>query len=536
MLSINNLTYYIGGKLIYDEASLFIKSHDKIGLIGLNGAGKSTLLKIIVGDITPDTGKINKNNDCTIGFLNQDMLSYTTEESILSVAMQAFEKTIYLQREIDNIIHKMETDYKDDLVYKLSELQEEFSRLGGYEAQSNAEKVLEGIGFTTEDISRPMSEFSGGWRMRVMLAKLLLQQPSILMLDEPTNHLDIISIQWLEGYLKNYPGAIIVISHDRKFLDNVINTTVEVANKKLNMYSGNYSFYEQDKVLKEELHHNTFVNQQKKIKQTEQFINRFRAKSSKAKQVQSRVKTLERMDKIEDIAQAAKGVNLKFKLTQQPGKEIVSINKIDKTYGDLEIFKEASAKIERGDKIALIGANGKGKSTLLKLIAHTEVLNKGEITIGHNVDINFYAQHQLESLNLDNSIYDEIKLSHQDRSEADIRGTLGALLFKKDDVKKKIKILSGGEKARVALAKVILSGANFMILDEPTNHLDMISIDILSHALEKYEGTFIVVSHNRHFIEKLANKIWYIEDKKIKEFPDNYEAYEFWMKNQKGIS
>ncbi|MCP3660764.1 MAG: ABC-F family ATP-binding cassette domain-containing protein [Bacteroidetes bacterium] len=532
MISISGLTYYIGSRPIYEDASLFIKEHDKIGLIGLNGAGKSTLLKIINGEITPEKGKINRSNETTLGFLNQDMLSYSTEESILSVAMQAFEDTIEMQKKIDHILKQMETNYTDDLLEKLSNLQEKFTALGGYEAESKAEKVLEGIGFKTSDLSRPISEFSGGWRMRVILAKLLLQKPSLLMLDEPTNHLDIVSIKWLEGYLNSYDGAYIVISHDRSFLDKICNNIVEVSGKKLPKYTGNFTSYEKEKSLNQELQHNAFINQQKKIKETQEFINRFRAKASKASQVQSRVKALEKLEKIEDVASAPKTAKIKFKINQNPGKEIVEINHLNKAYDNIEIFKDADAKIKRGDRIALIGANGKGKSTMLKLIAGTEKAEGGDVNLGHNVDFSFYAQHQLESLNVENDVFTELKTTTIDRAESEIRAILGMLLFSKDDVKKKIKVLSGGEKARVALAKMMMSGANFLLLDEPTNHLDMISIEILASALENYEGTFILVSHNEYFIKRLANKIWYIEDKKIKEYPDNYEAFEYWLKSQ----
>lgn len=532
MISIKNLTYYVGGRALYEDASLFIGSHSKMGLVGLNGTGKSTLLKIIDGTLVPEKGKINKNGDCTLGFLNQDMLSYTTDESILAVTMQAFSEVTALQTKIDALIQEMEKAYKEELVEALTDLQLKFEQLGGYEAQSKAEKVLEGIGFSTEDLARPMSEFSGGWRMRVLLAKLLLIQPSLLMLDEPTNHLDIVSIQWLEGYLRNYPGAVIVISHDRQFLDQVTQTTVEVAQKKLTVYAGNYSFYEQDKVAKEVLQHNAYVNQQKQIKQQERFVNRFRAKSSKASQVQSVIKKLEKMEKLEDVATAPSSMKLNFKLSKPSGKEVVKIEKMSKWYDDLVIFNDTDARIMRGDHIALIGANGKGKSTLLRLIAGTERATDGDVELGYSVDKVFYAQHQVEALDLNNTILEEIEKAHPDRTHGEIRSTLGALLFVKDDVKKKIGVLSGGEKARVALAKVILSGANFLILDEPTNHLDMVSIDILMHALKQYKGTFIVVSHNRYFIERLANKIWYIEDEKLKSFPDTYEAYTFWLKNK----
>lgn len=533
MVSITDLTHYIGRKALYEEASLCIKENSKIGLVGLNGSGKSTLLKVIIGDLTPERGKINKRGDCRIGFLNQDSLSYVTDKTILGVAMEAFSDLTQMQDRMDKVIEEMDRDYKDALLEELTDLQAKFEARGGYEVQSKAEKVLEGVGFSTDDLARPLQEFSGGWRMRVWLAKLLLESPDLLMLDEPTNHLDIVSIQWLEGYLRSYPGAVIVISHDRHFLDVVTNMTVEVAQHKLNVYAGNYSFYEQEKAEKDVLQQRAYVNQQKKIKKTEAFINRFRAKSSKASQVQSTIKKLEKMERVEEVGAPATTVKLRFQLSRMSGKEVMSMEGVSKSYGALQLFEKVSARISRGDHIALIGENGKGKTTLLKLIAEVERGSEGQISMGHHVDKVFYAQHQVEGLGVENTIFEELEKAHPDRTNAEIRRTLGALLFVKDEVNKKIKVLSGGEKARVALAKVILSGANFLILDEPTNHLDMVSIDVLMHALHQYQGTFIVVSHNRHFVEQLANKIWYIEEGKVKEFADGYEGYDFWQRNRR---
>lgn len=530
MITINSLTHYAGGKLLYDNASLHIKPGGKIGLIGLNGTGKSTLLKIITNQLTPDQGKVSMSKDCSIGFLTQDLLSEEFNESIRTVAMQAFEETLQIQRQIDQVLKKMETDYSDDLVDKLTTLQEAFAQAGGYEIQAKTDKVLEGIGFKTSDLDRPLNEFSGGWRMRVMLAKLLLQKPSLLLLDEPTNHLDIVSIQWVEEYLKSYPNAYIVISHDQAFLDNVTNRTVEIAQQDFHVFTGNFSFYKKEKALQAELQQNAYVNQQKKIKQTERFIERFRSKSSKASQVQSRIKALDKLEKVEQVVDYTPKIHFRFKLEQAPGKEIALLKDIDKAYGDITILKQASATVERGAKIALIGANGKGKTTVLKLIAGQEEPNNGLITLGHNVTMGFYAQHQLESLNGENTVLEELMQAGTKKSETEIRSILGAFLFSKDEVKKYIKVLSGGEKARVALAKMLAQAPNFLLLDEPTNHLDMLSINILIQALQQYEGTFITVSHNRYFISELANTIWYLQDQNIKEYPGNYEEYAYWSK------
>src|SRR5687768_3053773 len=342
MISVSNISYFIGGRALYENASMFIKPNDKIGLIGLNGRGKSTLLKLINGELTLDAGSISKSSDCTIGFLNQDLLSYQTDDSILTVAMAAFKEVVNIERQIETIIKKLETEYSDSLVEKLSKLQEKYDHLDGYTIQSKAEEVLEGIGFATADLHRPLKEFSGGWRMRVMLAKLLLEKPSLLMLDEPTNHLDLPSIEWVENYLRNYEGAVVIVSHDRTFLDNVISKTVDVTQQQLVTYEGNYSFYLKEKELRQEIQQGAYENQQSKIRQTERFIERFKAKASKSRQVQSRVKSLERLDLVEEVTDDTAAVNFRFKFNQQPGRFIITLKHVSKSYGDLEILKGSS--------------------------------------------------------------------------------------------------------------------------------------------------------------------------------------------------
>jgi len=531
MISITNLSYYLGDRPLYEEASLHIKPKMKLGLIGLNGTGKSTLLRLINGEYQPDGGNISKSGDCTIGFLNQDLLSYQTDDSILSVAMQAFERQNVLQAQIDKVLHQMEVDYQDELVDKLAKLQEEFEALDGYSVQSKAESILEGLGFSTTDLHKPLRQFSGGWRMRVMLAKLLLQKPSLLMLDEPTNHLDLPSIQWVEKYIQTYEGAVIVVSHDREFLDNVVDNIVEVSGAKLHHYPGNYSFYLEEKALRNEIQRGAFENQQAKIRQTERFIERFKAKATKARQVQSRVKALEKMELVDQVIDENTKVHFRFQFTTQPGRHILHLENVSKAYGDKQILKDTTISIERGDKIALIGANGKGKSTALRIVAGTESV-EGSRRLGHNVQFTFYAQHQLESLNLENNLIEELKYANPTKTEASLRTVLGCFLFTGDEVFKKIKVLSGGEKSRVALAKVLLSEANFLLLDEPTNHLDMQSVNILIQALQQYEGSYIVVSHDRYFVESIANKIWFIEDQQIKEYPGTYAEYCMWMEDR----
>jgi ATP-binding cassette subfamily F protein 3 len=531
MIAITNLSYFLGDRALYDGASLHIKPKQKIGLIGLNGTGKSTLLRMINGEFQPDGGHISKSGDCTIGFLNQDLLSYQSDDSILSVAMQAFERQNLLQVQMDKILHDMEHNYTDALVDKLARVQEEFEALDGYTVQSKAEAILEGLGFVTDDLHRPLRLFSGGWRMRVMLAKLLLQKPSLLMLDEPTNHLDLPSIQWVEKYVQSYEGAVIVVSHDRQFLDNTIDTTVEVAGGKLNYYAGNYSYYLEEKEQRNDIQRGAYENQQAKIRQTERFIERFKAKATKSRQVQSRVKALDKMEVVDQVIDENAKVHFRFQFTTQPGRHVFQLEDASKAYGDKVILEGTNISMERGDKIALIGANGRGKSTVLRVVAGTEPI-EGKRRLGHNVSFTFYAQHQLESLNVQHNLIEELKYANPNKTETELRTVLGCFLFTGDDVFKKIKVLSGGEKSRVALAKVLLSQANFLLLDEPTNHLDMQSVNILIQALQQYEGSYIVVSHDRYFVENIANKIWYIEDHQIKEYPGTYQEYEVWVEER----
>ena len=528
MIAINNLTFEIGSRALYDEANWHIKPGDKTGLIGANGTGKTTLLKLIVGDAKPTSGTISMSKDIKIGYLNQDLLSYQSDKSILHVAMEAFARQNQLHTEIEELLKKLETDYSEEILHKLSDKQHEFDALDGYNIEFKAHEILAGLGFSEEDQKRQLGEFSGGWRMRVMLAKILLQAPDILLLDEPTNHLDLPSIKWLETYLLAFEGAIVIVSHDRWFLDKVVNRIVESRKGKLTPYAGNYSFYLEEKALRGEIQKNEFKNQQQKIKQEEQLINRFRAKASKAKLAQSRIKMLDKMERIEDVDDENPSVNFSFKFSKQSGRHVVRIEDVSKAYPSNVILEHANAVIEKGDKIALIGANGRGKSTLLRIIAGVESF-EGESITGHNVSQTFFAQHQLESLHLENAILEELQAFAPKHTDTELRSILGSFLFTGDDVFKKIKVLSGGEKSRVALAKALTADANFLILDEPTNHLDMASVNILIQALNQFEGTFIVVSHDRYLLDNVANKIWFIEDHQIKEYPGTYAEYEEWQ-------
>lgn len=531
MIALNNIGFEFGGRYLYRNANWHIKPNQRIGLIGMNGTGKSTLLRVINGEFQLSEGSISKPRDLTIGFLNQDQLSFDTSESIINVAMMAFSRELEVEKEIEKVLVELETDHSEEVLHRLSDLQHEFDVLDGYNILHKCEKVLEGLGFTTEQLKQPYRKFSGGWRMRVILARLLLQKPNLLMLDEPTNHLDLPTIEWLENYLQSYEGTVIVVSHDKEFLSKMTDTTVEISMGKITVYSGNYAYYLESKEERMDMQQRKFDNQQQFIKEQEKFINRFKAKASKATAAQSRVKMLDKLDRIEAPEDDNREINIQFHMSTTSGKVVAELNDVSKKFPDIEIVKNASGVIHRGDKIALIGANGKGKSTLLRMIAGVEP-HDGEIKIGYNVINAFYAQHQLESLNTNNEVLEELQQNSGGRNDTELRTILGCFLFAGDDVFKKIKVLSGGEKARVALAKTLLLEANFMSLDEPTNHLDMRSINILIQALQQYTGTFIVVSHDRFFISEIANKIWWIEDKQLKEYPGTYAEYEHWKKKQ----
>lgn len=531
LLALQDVTFEFGARIIVEDASWHIVPGDRVGLIGLNGTGKSTLLRIINGEYSVSKGSVNKIRNLSLGFFNQDLLSFETDDSILSVGMTAFDKALALEKDIERITHELEHNQTEALLHEFSDKLHEFEALDGYNMRHKTAQVLEGLGFSTADLERPYSEFSGGWRMRVLLAKLILQQPDVLMLDEPTNHLDLPSIEWLERYLQSYNGAVIIVSHDRFFLDRMVNKIVELYQQQLHQYTGNYEDYEREKEMRRELQQRSYENQQEYIRQQERFIERFKAKASKAAQAQSAMKRLEKLDRLEQVDGGPSKIRINFTVDKTPGKILCTLNDVSKHFGNITVLDHTGVEINRGDKIALIGANGKGKSTLLRMIAGTEPM-EGERIPGHNVVQSFYAQHQLESLHLDSEILDELKNTSSGRTEMELRALLGCFLFTGDDVYKKIRILSGGEKARVALAKTIISQANFMLLDEPTNHLDMNSVQMLIDALNKYEGSFLLVSHDRYFVNGTANKIWEIVDGKIKEFKGTYAEYEDWKKRQ----
>jgi len=500
-------------------------------LIGYNGTGKSTLLKVLTRQYLPSKGTVEQGRETTIGFLHQDLLSFDTEDSILEVALGAFERVKKLEKEIEAIGLELEKTGDETLAIDYSEKLHELEILGGYDIHHKTEEILQGLGFSNENLHKPYKTFSGGWRMRVLLAKMILMHPDVLLLDEPTNHLDLPSIEWLEKYLKNYQGAVVMVSHDRYFLDRMVNKVVELYQQKLHFYTGNYSYYETEKALRVDIQQKAYENQQDYIRQNEKFVERFKAKASKAAAAQSIVKRLEKLDRIENVEIERPNMRINFSVEKQPGRVLCTLKNVSKSFGELVIMKNTGAEIDRGDKIALIGANGKGKSTLLRVIVGSEEF-AGDRIWGHNVDESFYAQHQLEALNLNNNVLDEMRESRSGKTDLELRSLLGCFLFSGDDVDKKIKVLSGGEKARVALAKTIVSKANFLMLDEPTNHLDIHSVDLLIGALNNYEGSIVFVSHDRHFVSKIANKIWEIEDHKIVEFKGTYAEWEDWKERR----
>ena len=528
LAGLQNVTFEFGARTIVEEATWHIQPGERIGLIGYNGTGKSTLLKLLVGEYLPSKGTVERSRTTSIGYLHQDLLSFDTNDSILQVALGAFEKVLQLEKEIEELGIELEKTGDEKTLHDYSDKLHELETLGGYNIHHKTEEVLQGLGFPNEDLKRPYKEFSGGWRMRVLLAKMILQQPDLLLLDEPTNHLDLPSIEWLEKYLLHYQGSVVIVSHDKYFLNRMVTKIVEVYQQQLHIYNGNYDYYEKEKAIRIEMQQKAYENQQDYIRQNERLVERFRAKASKAAMAQSIMKKLDKLERIEDSELERPNIRINFRVDKTPGRVLVELKHVSKAFGENVIIENSSVEIDRGDKIALIGANGKGKSTLLRIIAGVENFSKGERKWGHNVEESFYAQHQLEALNVNNTILEEMKECGSQMNELELRGLLGCFLFSGDDADKKIKILSGGEKARVALAKTIVSKANFLMLDEPTNHLDMHSCDLLIDALNKYEGSIILVSHDRYFVAKTANKIWEIVDHEIKEFKGGYEEWVAW--------
>ncbi|AEK23432.1 Uncharacterized ABC transporter ATP-binding protein ydiF [Capnocytophaga canimorsus Cc5] len=529
MLNVHDLSVSFQGEFLFEEVAFMLNAGDRVGLIGKNGAGKSTLLKLLAKEMKPDSGTIAADKSVKIGFLKQD-IDFENGRTILQEAYQAFTEIKIIESQMQEIQRQLEarSDYESldyhNLIDSLTDITHRYEILGGYHYQGDTEKVLFGLGFKRNDFDRQTDTFSGGWRMRIELAKLLLQKNDILLLDEPTNHLDIESIIWLEQFLTTYSGAVIIVSHDKMFLDNVTNRTIEISVGKIYDYPKAYSQFLQ---LREEIKQQQLAaqkNQEKKIQQTEKLIEKFRAKASKASMAQSLIKKLDKIERIEVDEQDNSVMHLRFPVSVTPGKVVLEIASASKKYGEKQVLQNIDLLIERGSKIAFVGQNGQGKTTLAKMIVG-EIPFEGNIKLGHNVQLGYFAQNQANYLDGDMSILDTMFYAANDSNRMKIRDILGSFLFRGDDVEKKVKVLSGGERNRLALAKMLLSDFNVLVMDEPTNHLDIKSKNVLKQALQNFEGTLIIVSHDRDFLQGLTDKVYEFKDKQIKEFLGDIDFY-----------
>ena len=523
MISLDNLTVSYGGWTLFDNISFLINPKDRIGLVGKNGAGKTTLLRIITGEQQPTSGAVTFNGDCTIGYLPQTMRVADTTTLVEETA-KAFEEVLRLEAEIEHLTREIaeRTDYEspeyEQLLHRLNDAQDHYHILGGETRDADIEKTLLGLGFKREDFGRATSEFSGGWRMRIELAKLLLRRPSIFLLDEPTNHLDIESIQWLEEYLKNYNGAVLLISHDRAFLDNVTNRTIELSLGKITDYKVSYSKYVVLRAERRAQQLAAYENQQRMIEKTEEFIEKFRYKPTKSNQVQSRIKQLERLERLEVEEEDLATLNIKFPPAPRSGQIVAEIREAGMSFGAKHVFSGANFTIEKGDRIAFVGRNGEGKTTLARMLVGQLTPTEGLIRLGANVNIGYYAQNQDDLMDGEFTVYDTLDRVAVGDIRTRLRDILGAFLFRGEDIDKKVKVLSGGERARLAMARMMLEPRNLLVLDEPTNHMDMRSKDILKNAILKYDGTVVVVSHDREFLDGMVEKVYEFRDGGVKEY------------------
>ena len=523
MISLDNLTVSYGGWTLFDNISFLINPKDRIGLVGKNGAGKTTLLRIITGEQQPTSGAVTFNGDCTIGYLPQTMRVADTTTLVEETA-KAFEEVLRLEAEIEHLTREIaeRTDYEspeyEQLLHRLNDAQDHYHILGGETRDADIEKTLLGLGFKREDFGRATSEFSGGWRMRIELAKLLLRRPSIFLLDEPTNHLDIESIQWLEEYLKNYNGAVLLISHDRAFLDNVTNRTIELSLGKITDYKVSYSKYVVLRAERRAQQLAAYENQQRMIEKTEEFIEKFRYKPTKSNQVQSRIKQLERLERLEVEEEDLATLNIKFPPAPRSGQIVAEIREAGMSFGTKHVFSGANFPIETGDRIAFVGRNGEGKTTLARMLVGQLTPTEGLIRLGANVNIGYYAQNQDDLMDGEFTVYDTLDRVAVGDIRTRLRDILGAFLFRGEDIDKKVKVLSGGERARLAMARMMLEPRNLLVLDEPTNHMDMRSKDILKNAILKYDGTVVVVSHDREFLDGMVEKVYEFRDGGVKEY------------------
>ena len=523
MISLDNLTVSYGGWTLFDNISFLINPKDRIGLVGKNGAGKTTLLRIITGEQQPTSGAVTLNGDCTIGYLPQTMRVADTT-TLAEETAKAFEEVLRLEAEIEALTREIaeRTDYEsseyEQLLHRLNDAQDHYHILGGETRDADIEKTLLGLGFKRSDFGRATSEFSGGWRMRIELAKLLLRRPSIFLLDEPTNHLDIESIQWLEEYLRNYNGTVLLISHDRAFLDNVTNRTVELSLGKITDYKVSYSKYVVLRAERRAQQMAAYENQQRMIEKTEEFIEKFRYKPTKSNQVQSRIKQLERLDRLEIEEEDLATLNIKFPPAPRSGQIVAEISEAGMSFGEKHVFSGANFVIEKGDRIALVGRNGEGKTTLARMLIGQLTPTEGSVRLGANVNIGYYAQNQDDLMDGDFTVYDTLDRVAVGDIRTRLRDILGAFLFRGEDIDKKVKVLSGGERARLAMARMMLEPRNLLVLDEPTNHMDMRSKDILKNAIMKYDGTVVVVSHDREFLDGMVEKVYEFRDGGVKEY------------------
>ena len=522
MVNIHNLSVSFQGDYVFEKITFQLKPGDRVGLVGKNGAGKSTLLKIIAGEQEYDTGQIATDKEISIGFLKQD-IDFEKGRTVLEESYEAFTEIKKLEKQLAEINKQLaeRTDYESDgyhqLMVDLNEIQHQYEIHGGYNYQGETERILQGLGFQREDFTKLTETFSGGWRMRIELAKLLLQNNDILLLDEPTNHLDIESILWLEEFLKGYTGAVVIVSHDKMFLDNVTNRTIEISLGKIYDFNKPYSQY---LVLRNELRGQQLAsqkNQQKQIEQTEKLINKFRAKASKANMAQSLIKKLDKIDRIEVDEDDNSVMTLRFTVSITPGKVVIEAENISKNYGDKEVLKNVNLLVDRDSKIAFVGQNGQGKSTLAKIIVG-EITYQGKLTLGHNVQIGYFAQNQADYLDGSKTVLDTMIDAANEKNRSKVRDILGSFLFRGDEVEKYVRVLSGGERNRLALAKLLLQPFNVLVMDEPTNHLDIKSKNVLKGALKSFEGTLILVSHDRDFLQGLTNKVYEFKDRHIKEY------------------
>ncbi|MBL7789058.1 MAG: ABC-F family ATP-binding cassette domain-containing protein [Chitinophagales bacterium] len=523
MISVQNITLRFGGRTLFENVTFLINREDRIGLTGKNGAGKSTLLKILSGSLRAESGSIATPRDCRIAILTQD-IEKITKGTVVEEARNAFKEILAIQKKIADITHQLETrtDYESDaymkLIEDLGDLQNHNNILESDNIEAEIERILKGLGFDRKDMNKNMAELSGGWQMRVELAKILLQRPDLILLDEPTNHLDIESILWLENFLKEYDGAVILVSHDKAFLDAVTNRTIEVTLGRIEDYKANYSKYLELRKERRVQVENAYKNQQEQIRQIERNIDKFRAKANKASFAQSLIKQLERMDKIELEDEDNSKLNIKFPKSVPSGVLICDVKEVSKSYGAQQVINHFSFKVERGDRIAFVGKNGMGKSTLAKILANDIDNYQGTVEWGHNIVKGYFAQNQEAELNNSKTVFETIDEEAVGDMRTAVRALLGAFLFSGEDVDKKVSVLSGGERGRLAMCKLMLTPNNFLILDEPTNHLDIKSKEVLKQALEKFDGTFIVVSHDREFLQGLTNKTYEFTNNGIKEF------------------